>query len=265
MLDPGLYIVTLTNEEAISVNANDPRIAHRCIRVSRLNCKFGKAKHLARRRDDYRKVFGAGNVVFRPIALMDQIDAAERLVLRALGAWRIRGNTGRRNEWLVGIESADVERIALDVLRSSGLAFEPPDHWHDAGSARSTARAIAGASMSSTHRLFVYGTLAPGKPNEHVLAGIPGQWEPASVRGRLLQEGWGAAAGFPGIILDPHGDEVQGLIFSAQTLDQHWGRLDDFEGDGYVRRPASATRADGSTVDVHVYALNPSSLGPAAG
>ena len=33
------------------------------------------------------------------------------------------------------------------------------------------------------HRLFVYGTLAPGRPNEHVLADVPGEWEPATVMG----------------------------------------------------------------------------------
>ena len=29
-------------------------------------------------------------------------------------------------------------------------------------------------------RLFVYGTLAPGQPNEHVLGDIEGSWETAS-------------------------------------------------------------------------------------
>ena len=29
------------------------------------------------------------------------------------------------------------------------------------------------------NRLFVYGTLAPGRANAHVLADIPGTWEPA--------------------------------------------------------------------------------------
>ncbi len=33
-----------------------------------------------------------------------------------------------------------------------------------------------------TDRLFIYGTLAPGRPNEHVLAEVPGAWEPATVR-----------------------------------------------------------------------------------
>ena len=34
-----------------------------------------------------------------------------------------------------------------------------------------------------TQRLFVYGTLAPGRANGHVLADVPGTWELATVRG----------------------------------------------------------------------------------
>jgi len=49
-------------------------------------------------------------------------------------------------------------------------------------------------------RLFVYGKLAPGRANAHVQADVPGTWEPATVPGTLLAEGWGAAAGYPGII-----------------------------------------------------------------
>jgi hypothetical protein len=127
MSDVGLYIVTLNNEQPISVNANDPRIAHKFIRVSRVNCKFGKAKSLSRRRDNYCKVFGAENVNFKPIALTQDIGLAERLVLKALGAWRIRGNTGRKNEWLVGIEAAEVERIAISSLTAAGVEFVLPE------------------------------------------------------------------------------------------------------------------------------------------
>ena len=48
-----------------------------------------------------------------------------------------------------------------------------------------------------TERLFVYGSLAPGESNAHVLAGIDGTWEPATVTGTLHPEGWGATLGFP--------------------------------------------------------------------
>jgi gamma-glutamylcyclotransferase (GGCT)/AIG2-like uncharacterized protein YtfP len=34
-----------------------------------------------------------------------------------------------------------------------------------------------------TDRLFVYGTLAPGRPKEHVLEPLHGTWRAATVRG----------------------------------------------------------------------------------
>jgi gamma-glutamylcyclotransferase (GGCT)/AIG2-like uncharacterized protein YtfP len=107
-----------------------------------------------------------------------------------------------------------------------------------------------------THRLFVYGTLAPGRPNAHVLAPVSGTWEPATVTGTLHAEGWGAAAGYPGIVLDDSGGLVAGLLFSSDTLGEHWARLDAFEGDGYVRVLTRATRQDGTAVDAYVYALS---------
>ena len=106
-----------------------------------------------------------------------------------------------------------------------------------------------------TVRLFVYGTLAPGRPNEHVLAQVPGTWEPATVRGTLLQEGWGAAVGYPGIVLDNRGSEVHGFIFSSEELSAHWARLDQFEGDGYERVVTPAVLGDGTVVEAHIYAL----------
>lgn len=104
-------------------------------------------------------------------------------------------------------------------------------------------------------RLFVYGSLAPGRQNAHVLADVPGEWEPASVRGRLVEQGWGAAIGYPGIILDTDAGEVQGLPFSSDRLGAHWNRLDAFEGEGYRRVTVTALRGNGTRVDAHVYAI----------
>jgi len=107
-----------------------------------------------------------------------------------------------------------------------------------------------------TQRLFVYGTLAPGRPNEHILADVSGTWEPATVVGRLIPEGWGAAAGYAGIVLDEHGNEVEGFIFSSENLTDHWARLDAFEGAGYERVLTSAKRKDGTTVEAYIYKLS---------
>ena len=115
-----------------------------------------------------------------------------------------------------------------------------------------------------THRLFVYGTLALGRPNEHVLADVPGEWEPATVTGTLLQVGWGAAMGYPGIVLDEHGGEVKGFLFSSESLAEHWARLDEFEGEGYERVLTTVTLKDGTAVDAYIYRLSGNDL-PADG
>ena len=106
-----------------------------------------------------------------------------------------------------------------------------------------------------TERLFVYGSLAPGRPNEHLLADVPGTWQPATATGFLRAQGWGAALGFPGIELDPHGDEVPGLVFTSEALARHWPRLDEFEGEGYERVTASVRLDDGQRVEAWVYAV----------
>ncbi|MBS0582100.1 MAG: gamma-glutamylcyclotransferase [Proteobacteria bacterium] len=106
-----------------------------------------------------------------------------------------------------------------------------------------------------TDRLFVYGTLAPGRPNAHMLAPVPGEWQPATVRGTLFQEGWGAAVGFPGIVLDDRAEPVHGFVFTSPELGDHWSRLDEFEGDGYERVAVVAELANGERVQAQIYAL----------
>ena len=104
-------------------------------------------------------------------------------------------------------------------------------------------------------RLFVYGTLAPGRPNAHILAKVPGTWQKGRVCGRLLQEGWGAQQGFPGILVDDTADPVEGYVFTSRALAAEWERLDRFEGDGYQRVIAQAMLEDWQIVAACVYQL----------
>lgn len=106
-----------------------------------------------------------------------------------------------------------------------------------------------------TECLFVYGTLAPGEPNEHVLAEVAGDWQPATARGWLLKRGWGAALGYPGLILDADGQEVAGQVFRSSQLSAHWQRLDEFEGDGYRRRLITVDLPGGEQCQAFVYEL----------
>ena len=104
-------------------------------------------------------------------------------------------------------------------------------------------------------RLFVYGTLAPGKANEHVLGDLPGSWQVATVRGRLVDEGWGAALGSPAIVPDEQAGSVDGFVFSSAALAERWPQLDAFEGSGYRRVRVTARLAEGGSTEAWVYAL----------
>lgn len=84
-------------------------------------------------------------------------------------------------------------------------------------------------------RLAVYGTLGPGRKNHWVLEGITGTWQKGWVRGHLHQEGWGAVEGYPAIVLDERGPEVEVPVFTSQDLPGHWTRIDEFEGPEYRR------------------------------
>ena len=106
-------------------------------------------------------------------------------------------------------------------------------------------------------RLFVYGTLAPGRPNHHVLADLPGDWQPASLRGKLIHKGWGAALGSPGILPRADGGIVEGYVFTSPVLNDYWAYLDAFEGDGYVRQKVTVLVNGTEAVEACVYALPP--------
>ncbi len=104
-------------------------------------------------------------------------------------------------------------------------------------------------------RLFTYGSLQPGGPNEHVLAAIGGDWEPAVIRGSLTEAGWGAGLGYPALVLDEGGGDVRGHVFASPHLSANWAYLDEFEGEEYERRVASVTLLSGEQVQAQVYVL----------
>ena len=110
-------------------------------------------------------------------------------------------------------------------------------------------------------RLFVYGSLQPGGPNETVLGDIGGEWAPATVRGRLVNGGWGAEIGFPGLVLDDDGGIVSGYVFSSAALAEHWESLDRFEGDEYLRVTSEITFENGDSAEASIYVLRSEASG----
>ena len=109
--------------------------------------------------------------------------------------------------------------------------------------------------VDMTNKLFVYGTLGPGRPNEHVLKAIGGSWEKGSVSGYLHSEGWGADMGYPGIALDKDGDKVKGFLFSSDKISEHWHKLDEFEGNAYERVLTKVELQGSRFVNAYIYSL----------
>jgi len=84
---------------------------------------------------------------------------------------------------------------------------------------------------------------------------IGGDWEPAVVKGRLVEEGWGSRMGYPGLVLSDDGEEIHGQVFSSPNLERKWASLDEFEGGEYQRVVATVTLTSGERVQAHVYVL----------
>lgn len=104
-------------------------------------------------------------------------------------------------------------------------------------------------------KLFVYGTLAPNRPNEHILKKIGGSWQDATVRGILKEKGWGANMGYPGIELNDNADEIKGFIFESKNLSNHWKILDNFEGNEYKRVITKAQLKNKNIIETYIYTL----------
>lgn len=114
----------------------------------------------------------------------------------------------------------------------------------------------SGASSSpAATRLAVYGSLTPGGPNHHVLADLDGHWISGTVRGHLREAGWGAALGYPGLVLDGDGPVISVSVLHADGLVDRWGDLDAFEGPSYRRERVLVSTEDGE-VEAQIYVLS---------
>jgi gamma-glutamylcyclotransferase (GGCT)/AIG2-like uncharacterized protein YtfP len=106
----------------------------------------------------------------------------------------------------------------------------------------------------ASHRLAVYGTLAPGKSNHGQLAGLGGNWSRGFVRGTLRPAGWAQTLGYPGLIWNPAGERVAVQLFESRDLPQHWNRLDEFEGEDY-QRLLIPVEQQGNLLAANIYAF----------
>lgn len=122
--EPGIYVVTLNNEIPISINAQDPRCADKVYKANRHNVKVGKAKSLQGRMGNYFKTFGEENVNFHPIIITEQINEAEKIVMKELESFRVRNPvSNRKTEWLLGITRNEAIEIVVKNIYKSNINY----------------------------------------------------------------------------------------------------------------------------------------------
>jgi len=169
------------------------------------------------------------------------------------------------NQALIAIDRArrsSAAPSALDLLRSA------PHHLgvaHAGRDVRELCEAVDVALNRPSRRLAVYGSLGPGRPNHHVVAGIRGRWSRGTVAGTLHDSGWGATMGYPGMIWRPGGDPIIVNLLESDELHEHWARLDAFEGGAYVRVLVPVETGAGMCVVANLYEIreHPASNPPA--
>lgn len=112
------------------------------------------------------------------------------------------------------------------------------------------------SGLESSHRLVTYGTLAPGRPNHHRLAHLESHatWYKGAIRGKLVDSGWGAAMGFPALIVDPEAPTLEVWVLESALLPEEWSWLDEFEGEGYQRVEIAVETGQG-TVTAQIYVV----------
>ena len=114
-----------------------------------------------------------------------------------------------------------------------------------AAAATLTSGAVAAAR--SGNRLVVYGSLAPGEANHHVVAGLEGSWRPCVITGSLDVHN-----GYRIFRWEKGGARIDAQMLISTALPSNWRRLDEFEGADYCRVVIPA-ELDGKTVLANVY------------
>ena len=109
--------------------------------------------------------------------------------------------------------------------------------WQDrgAGDGAADAEQRLDALFRTSRTLAVYGTLAPGEPNHHVVAPLGGEWTDGVIEGDLFPVGWGATLGYPAFRPRAGGPAVAVKVLTAAALATAWPALDRFEGAEYRR------------------------------
>ena len=69
--------------------------------------------------------------------------------------------------------------------------------------------------------LVAYGTLRPGEANYWVVRKLGGRWYRGYIRAWPFEVTWGAAMGYPGVVLDADAPEYEVAVLVSDRLTKH--------------------------------------------
>lgn len=124
-------------------------------------------------------------------------------------------------------------KMTDDVIRL--VAAANAARWQSEGSSDVDAERRLDALFGIDNTLAVYGSLAPGQPNHHVVAPLGGEWTDGVVEGDLYPVGWGATLGYAAFRPRAGGPAVAVKVLRSPLLAAAWPDLDRFEGPEYRR------------------------------
>ena len=104
-----------------------------------------------------------------------------------------------------------------------------------ANSGVTSAASLLEKRFNTSETLAVYGSLAPGRSNYHIVEPLGGEWSDGFIEGDLFQTGWGAALGYWAFRPRAGGNRIEVKVLKSSRLSGAWRMLDDFEGDEYRR------------------------------
>lgn len=137
----------------------------------------------------------------------------------------------------------DVSGITIDNAERCGLTPEQAAFW---------------LLYRPQQHLVVYGTLAPGQSNHHIVLHIKGEWRPAVIQGKLEFRDTGPTNSYPAFshTTPELAATIESFVFSSRDLAAHWPLLDEFEGEGYRRILTRYELKNGDFGYGYIYAFN---------
>jgi gamma-glutamylcyclotransferase (GGCT)/AIG2-like uncharacterized protein YtfP len=126
-------------------------------------------------------------------------------------------------------------RALLELIDAANASRALRRTSRDEGHGERDAEARLDSLFGTGERLAVYGSLAPGRQNHHIVESLGGTWTEGSIEGDLLTYGWGDAIGYPALHVRPGGPAVPVHVLTSPALRAAWPELDTFEGLEYRR------------------------------